>query len=104
VLVARVRYVAHAMYASLMRGDWKLMIGQAKDNYSAHLFDLRHDVGEEHDLAHTPAGRTKVSQSGELLSRRGRSSPAHASGLDPHRDSISRRVGCRRCGSCTPPS
>eukprot|EP01047_Picozoa_sp_COSAG01_P041736 COSAG01_NODE_3598_length_5891_cov_36.754662_8_plen_93_part_00 len=92
------------MYASLMRGDWKLMIGQAKDNYSAHLFDLRHDVGEEHDLAETPAGRAKVSQSGELLSRRGRSSSAHASGLDAHRDSISRRVGCRRCGSCTAPS
>jgi hypothetical protein len=39
------------------------------------------------------AGR--VSQSGQLLSRRGRSAPANASGLDTHRASISRRFDCR---------
>jgi hypothetical protein len=36
-----------------------------------------------------------VSQNGQLLSRRGRSSPANASGLDTHRDSITSRFDCR---------
>jgi hypothetical protein len=36
-----------------------------------------------------------VSHSGGLLSRRGRSSAANASGLDTHRDSITRRFDCR---------
>eukprot|EP01047_Picozoa_sp_COSAG01_P064859 COSAG01_NODE_8656_length_2706_cov_11.170694_4_plen_84_part_00 len=36
-----------------------------------------------------------MSPNGWLLSRRGRSSPASASGLDPHRDSISGRFDCR---------
>jgi hypothetical protein len=38
----------------------------------------------------------QVSQSGQLLSRRGRSLPASASGFDTHRDSISCRFGCCR--------
>jgi GTP cyclohydrolase II len=36
-----------------------------------------------------------VSQNGWLLSHRGRSSPANASGFDAHRDSISSRLDCR---------
>jgi hypothetical protein len=36
-----------------------------------------------------------VSQNGWLLSRRGRSAPADASGLDTHRDSITRRLNGR---------
>jgi hypothetical protein len=36
----------------------------------------------------------KVSQNGQLLSRRGRSLPASASGLDSHRASITRRFDC----------
>jgi hypothetical protein len=36
----------------------------------------------------------QVSQNGYLLSRRGRSSPANASGFDTHRDSISSRFDC----------
>eukprot|EP01047_Picozoa_sp_COSAG01_P090596 COSAG01_NODE_22408_length_857_cov_1.055409_1_plen_202_part_10 len=39
-----------------------------------------------------------VRQSGELLSRRGRSLSANASGLDTHRDSISSRSGCSASG------
>eukprot|EP01047_Picozoa_sp_COSAG01_P015988 COSAG01_NODE_808_length_13418_cov_9.469631_9_plen_265_part_00 len=42
----------------------------------------------------------QVNQNGSLLSRRGRSSPANASGLDTHRDSISSRFDCR-CPSRT---
>eukprot|EP01043_Picozoa_sp_COSAG02_P088790 COSAG02_NODE_25857_length_647_cov_0.899635_1_plen_118_part_10 len=45
---------------------------------------------------------SKVSQSGWLMSRRGRSWPADASGLDTHRDSISSRFDCRT--SSTPSS
>eukprot|EP01047_Picozoa_sp_COSAG01_P103711 COSAG01_NODE_33137_length_569_cov_2.853191_1_plen_113_part_00 len=37
----------------------------------------------------------QVSQNGYLLSRRGRSLPANASGFDTHRDSISSRFDCR---------
>ena len=40
-------------------------------------------------------GCVQVSQNGWLLGRRGRSLPAHVSGLDTHRDSISSRFGCR---------
>jgi hypothetical protein len=36
-----------------------------------------------------------VSQNGQLLSRRGRSLPANAGGVDTHRDSISSRFDCR---------
>jgi hypothetical protein len=36
-----------------------------------------------------------VSPNGQLLSRRGRSLPADASGFDTHRDSISSRFDCR---------
>jgi hypothetical protein len=36
-----------------------------------------------------------VSQNGYVLSRRGRSLPANASGFDTHRDSISSRFDCR---------
>jgi hypothetical protein len=36
-----------------------------------------------------------VSQHGWLLSRRGRSLPANARGVDIHRDSMSRRSDCR---------
>eukprot|EP01047_Picozoa_sp_COSAG01_P082572 COSAG01_NODE_16916_length_1194_cov_1.537900_1_plen_95_part_10 len=39
----------------------------------------------------------QVSQNGQLLSRRGRSSPASASGLDTHRDSISSRLSRFDC-------
>jgi hypothetical protein len=38
---------------------------------------------------------TQVSQNGYLLSRRGRSVPANASGFDTHRDPISSRFDCR---------
>eukprot|EP01049_Picozoa_sp_SAG25_P004271 SAG25_NODE_266_length_10666_cov_14.508943_2_plen_119_part_00 len=38
----------------------------------------------------------EVSQNGYLLSHRGCSLPANASGFDTHRDSISSRFDCRR--------
>jgi hypothetical protein len=34
-----------------------------------------------------------------LLGRRGRSSPANASGFDPHRDSITSRLDCSSAGA-----
>jgi hypothetical protein len=43
----------------------------------------------------------QVRQNGYLLSRRGRSLPANASGLDTHRDSISSRFDCRSPASTT---
>jgi hypothetical protein len=42
-----------------------------------------------------------VSQNGQLLSRRGPSLPANASGVDTHRDSISSRFDCRSRGAAT---
>jgi hypothetical protein len=45
-----------------------------------------------------------VSPNGQLLSRRGRSVPAIASGLDTHRGSISSRFDCSRAGRWPPPS
>jgi hypothetical protein len=54
------------------------------------------------DLSPTSAAWKQVSQNGQLLSRRGRSSPANASGCDTHRDSISSRSDCRRSsGRCS---
>ena len=55
-------YVSGAMYASLMRGDWKIIIGQNKNNYTANLFNIKDDVGEKHDLARTEAGKAKVTE------------------------------------------
>jgi arylsulfatase A-like enzyme len=44
-------YQEGAIFASLLRGEWKIMIGQNKNNYTANLFNVKNDVGENHDLA-----------------------------------------------------
>jgi hypothetical protein len=46
------------------------------------------------DAGGAASSRQQVSQNGYLLSRRGRSLPANASGFDTHRDSISSRFDC----------
>jgi hypothetical protein len=45
-------------------------------------------------------GLGTVSQNGQLLSRRGRSLPANASGVDTHRDSITSRLDCSPRDAC----
>jgi hypothetical protein len=56
---------------------------------------LQRQLAEAQEAA-TEAVRTMVSQNGWLLSRRGRSLPANASGFDTHRDSISSLFDCRQ--------
>lgn len=55
-------YVPHAIFASLMRGDWKIIIGQLDNNYTANLFNIKDDPSEAHDLANTEVGRPKVAE------------------------------------------
>jgi hypothetical protein len=58
---------------------------------------VRDSDGRASRRMHRPSRSTpgRVSQNGCLMSRRGRSLPANASGLDTHRDSITSRFDCR---------
>eukprot|EP01052_Picozoa_sp_SAG31_P012331 SAG31_NODE_719_length_12605_cov_22.378858_9_plen_170_part_00 len=76
-------YQPHAIYASLMRGDWKIMIGQNKNNYTANLFNLRDDIGEKNDLAQTEAGQAKVAELYEAIMEQ-----ANTAGMAHDRDPI----------------
>jgi|EP01047_Picozoa_sp_COSAG01_P058866 hypothetical protein len=81
--------------------------------YTVHAFTLAHAVvvsgGPVQPQALRSAGQAvlpgqgddrhhgwprRVSQNGQLLTRRGRSLPANASGCATHRDSITSRFGC----------
>ena len=55
-------YAAHAIFASLLRGDWKLIVGQLDNNYTATLFNIKEDPSEAQDLANTELGRPKVAE------------------------------------------
>eukprot|EP01043_Picozoa_sp_COSAG02_P052704 COSAG02_NODE_5720_length_4097_cov_87.890445_3_plen_148_part_00 len=55
-------YVPHAIFSSLMRGDWKIVVGQNKNNYTANLFNIKEDPSESNDLSSTKVGRAKVTE------------------------------------------
>ena len=65
--------VPHAMYASMVRGDWKIIVGQLKNNYKASIFNLQADPSESNDLASTSAGRSKVSELMAAIAQHARS-------------------------------
>jgi hypothetical protein len=51
-----------AMYAAIVRDDFKLVVGQNRGNYTPLLFNLAQDPGESKDIAATPAGAAKVQE------------------------------------------
>ena len=79
-------YVPHAMFASLMRGDYKIVVGENQNNYTANLYNVREDPSETNDLAHTEAGKAKVA---ELMA--GIAEMAKGAGVAHDRDPIDPR-------------
>ena len=51
-----------AMFASMVRGDFKVIVGQVNNGYKPMLFNLADDVGEKTNLANTTAGAAKVKE------------------------------------------
>eukprot|EP00035_Acanthoeca_spectabilis_P010021 m.176584 g.176584 ORF g.176584 m.176584 type:complete len:527 (-) comp14903_c0_seq4:1937-3517(-) len=45
-----------AMFASIVKGDFKLIVGQKNDGYKPHVFNIAADPGEANDLIGTAAG------------------------------------------------
>ena len=52
-----------AMFASMVRGDYKVVVGQNSGDYTPKLFNLAMDPGESHDIAsQQPAKVTELMQ------------------------------------------
>ena len=45
-----------------MRDNWKVIIGQSDNNYTANLYNIKDDPSEKHDLAKTQMGEAKVTE------------------------------------------